>query len=242
MSELRVPVTGLREGSIELDHETSRYVVKVHRRLSGDVIKLFDPHQGVVGRGLIVSDRLPHLSVMVEHVCAAPDCEMPITLAVAVAKSEKPEQAMRDVTAFGAKRLVLLQGERSVARSDSSARSERLLRVGEQVARQCGRARLPELSGPIALDQFLHDAPAGELKLICAFHETSRPLLAYSDEIKTASPGVSVLVGPEGGFSPVELKIGLDAGCRPIDLGPYVLRTEVAVGAVLATLRALFLR
>lgn len=240
MSKIRVPALGLREGLIELDEETSRYVVKVHRRSRGELIEVFDPHQGVVGGGVIVSDRLPRLSVHVDQVSAAPDQEMPVTLAVAVAKSEKPEQAMRDVTALGATRLVLLQGERSVARPDPSTRSDRLLRVGEQVARQCGRARLPEVSGPMALDQFLGGTEASELKLICAFHETSRPLLTYTSAIKAAS-GVVVLVGPEGGFSPTELQMCLDAGCQAVDLGPYVLRAEVAVAAVLSTLRALFL-
>ena len=37
-----------------------------------------------------------------------------------------------------------------------------------------------------------------------------------------------ILVGPEGDFTPAEIGLAKSAGCRPITLGPIVLRTETA--------------
>lgn len=237
---LRVPVHDMKEGTWELDPEASRYVAKVHRMKTGQSLVLFDPWLGLEAQAEILSDQLPRLQVEVAEVQEAPRHEMPVTLAVLVAKLDKPEQAMRDATALGAERLALVQGERSVARSESAGRAERLMRVAEQVARQCGRGRIPTLVGPLSLPEFLAQCPADALKLICAFHSEARPLLHFTEAVVKATDGVIVLVGPEGGFSPEELRMCLEAGAQPVDLGPYVLRAEVAVGAVLAGLRAMF--
>ncbi len=227
-------------GEVILDAEASRYVVKVHRQRAGQRILLFDPSSGLQGEAVIKLDRLPHICALVEAVEAAPSSTMPVTLAVGVGKSDKPDQAFRDVTAFGAEELVLVQAARSIAKADSKARTDRLLRVAQQVARQCGRASLPELRGPLCLKDVLEQCPPDQLKLICAFHEEGRPLLDFTSELARA-PSVLVLVGPEGGFSADELSTCLEAGCQAVDLGPFVLRTESAVSACLAVLRAAYL-
>lgn len=239
---LRVPIHTLRVGALQLDEETSRYVAKVHRKRVGDELSLFDPIQGIQAVGLIVSDRLPHLEIRVARTETSPRQEMPVTVVCCLAKGDKPEQAMRDVTALGAQRLVLIQGERSVPRGESLRRVERLKRVGEQVARQCGRGHLPEVQGPTTLADHFHSAPAPALRLVCAWHATSRPILSFADMLlrADATAGVDLVVGPEGGLSSTELALCLAHGCLPVSLGPYVLRAEVAVAAALAALRAVF--
>ena len=245
-SPLRVPVGQLSDvslpaGVLHLEPEASRYVVKVHRKKTGERLLLFDAARGTQARATILSDRLPHVVVELEEVQLVPNQDMPVQLAVAIAKADKPEQAMRDVTQYGARSLVLLSAERSVARPESTSRAERLRRVAEQVARQCGRGRLPELIGPVSLESFLDASHPDQLKLVCAFHEDAQPLLDLRSRVLGAEGGVSILVGPEGGFSAQELALCAEAGCLAVDLGPYVLRAEVAAGAVLATLRAMFL-
>ena len=49
---------------------------------------------------------------------------------------------------------------------------------------------------------------------------------------------VHLLVGPEGGWSEVEIAAFDAAGCRPVRLGPRVLRTETAGLAAVAALQA----
>jgi 16S rRNA (uracil1498-N3)-methyltransferase len=39
---------------------------------------------------------------------------------------------------------------------------------------------------------------------------------------------VLVLVGPEGDFTPAEIALAKTSGCRPVTLGPIILRTETA--------------
>jgi 16S rRNA (uracil1498-N3)-methyltransferase len=239
---LRVPTHDLQTGLIELDEDTSRYVIKVHRKRLGDQVALFDPARGVQGVGEIVSERLPRLKLRVLAVSESPRHEMPVTVAVCLAKGDKPEQAMRDATQFGARALVLVQSERSVPKGEQTSRRDRLLRVSEQVARQCERGHLPDLAGPMSLSELLAVSPARQLRLVAAWHPTERPLLAFAPAITGPDPASEVLlvVGPEGGLSSGELELCLAHSCCPVSLGPYVLRAEVAVGAGLAVLRALF--
>ncbi|MEX1366559.1 MAG: 16S rRNA (uracil(1498)-N(3))-methyltransferase, partial [Nannocystaceae bacterium] len=46
--------------------------------------------------------------------------------------------------------------------------------------------------------------------------------------------GACLLVGPEGGLSPQETAMALDAGLQPLSLGPWILPTPTAVAAGLA--------
>ena len=53
-------------------------------------------------------------------------------------------------------------------------------------------------------------------------------LADYSGEHQHRPQSVLMLVGPEGDFTPAELALARRHGCRPITLGPIVLRVETA--------------
>jgi 16S rRNA (uracil1498-N3)-methyltransferase len=102
--------------------------------------------------------------------------------------------------------------------------------VAAAALEQCGGARLPGLSGPHAIGEvaaLLAGAPAAVLDPTAA-----EPLSARRSEV------ASVLVGPEGGWTPVELSTLAAAGARAARLGERVLRVETAAVAAAALLLA----
>ncbi len=233
-----MPCETLARGELSLPEDTSRYVVKVHRLAAGDEISLFDPMQALEAEARVVSARLPSVVVLVEdEPRRAETFNLPVHLLQAVGKGDKPEQAVRDAVTFGATRVSFVHTERGVAKSSSDHKQERLLRVAAQVARQCGRADLPRLDAPRPLSDVLSELPEEGLRLVCAWADDAVPLLrvATPELIRT---GVTVLIGPEGGLDEDELRQARSAGFSVIDLGPYVLRTEVACSMVLGCLRA----
>ncbi len=240
-SALRVPLAELRSGQVELSVDDSKYVVKVHRLRPGDAVLVFDPETGQEADAKVQSDRLPHVRLEVGEVRAAPSVALPVTLLQALGKADKPEQAVRDATALGIAKVTFLTTERTVVRSE---RSERLRKIAVQVARQCGRGRIPEIVGPMTMDEalaaFPMSSPPGtdELRLICAFEPDAVPLLSavLGRDLKTL-PSV-VMIGPEGGFSSEEIERARLSGFVPVGLGPLVLRTEQACTFVLSVLRA----
>jgi RsmE family RNA methyltransferase len=75
------------------------------------------------------------------------------------------------------------------------------------------------------------------LRIACGFAEDALPLLQIATTERIRS-GVTILIGPEGGLSDEELEAARAVGFQVVDLGPYVLRTEVACTMVLSALRA----
>ncbi|HEY8215971.1 MAG TPA: RsmE family RNA methyltransferase [Acidimicrobiia bacterium] len=154
-----------------------------------------------------------------------------LAVAFALTKGVKPETVVRQLTELGVDEVVPVVGERSVARARGGREPsvvERLQRVAREAAMQSRRARLPEIGFPVPL---LDLAGRGGLVVAERGHPTGPP--------GPGEAGWTLLVGPEGGFSPSES----DAlrGAPRLAIGAHVLRAEtaaVAGAAVLAAVRA----
>ena len=157
----------------------------------------------------------------VEHM-ARP--QPPITVGVALLKGDRPEWVVQKLTELGVDPIIPLATARTVVRweGERAARHvERLRRVAREAAMQSRRAWLPEVAEPAAVPDVVGPGVA----------------LAEPGGAPPSLERPTVLVGPEGGWDPQELDLGLPT----VDLGPTVLRAEtaaVAVAAVLAALRA----
>lgn len=155
-----------------------------------------------------------------------------VTLAQALAKGDKVDTVVRQVTELGVARIVPFVAARSVVRLDadkSAARAERWRRVAESAAKQARRADVPEVSEPVALLD-LPGLLAGSVVLVCAEGAPDAPGISQTLSALAALPegGVAVIVGPEGGFEPGEVAALTDAGAIAVSLGPTILRTETA--------------
>jgi 16S rRNA (uracil1498-N3)-methyltransferase len=105
--------------------------------------------------------------------------------------------------------------------------------VALAAAKQCGSGRIPEVSGIVPYTEALRRAAGHEGKIV--FYEgegtfTLKRVLSGMGKVRT----VALVIGPEGGFSPDEVREALSAGCRSAGLGSRILRVETAALAVLA--------
>jgi 16S rRNA (uracil1498-N3)-methyltransferase len=104
--------------------------------------------------------------------------------------------------------------------------------VAIEAAKQCGQNWLPKVRAPRKLSEFFSDNVKFDLQLIGSLQSGAQHLkkiLAdYSSEHRHLPSSVLMLVGPEGDFTPAELALARSHGCRPITLGPIVLRVETA--------------
>jgi len=147
-----------------------------------------------------------------------------LTVAFAPAKGDRPEWVVQKLTELGIDRIVVLATRRGVVRwdGDRAARAvARLRRVSAEAAAQCRRVWLPEVVGPVGLAELAgtHGAE-GEL----AVAQQGGATLDGACRI--------VAVGPEGGWDPEEIALGLPA----VGLGPNVLRAETAAVAAAVAL------
>lgn len=155
----------------------------------------------------------------VSEVVTEPESSISLTVAIAPVKGDKTDLTIEKLVEIGIDRIAILQPlERSVVRWASDKTSQvmdRYRRIALAAAMQSRRVYLPEIVGPVSLDALGVNGiamaePGGQ---------------ASWDGVRT------LVIGPEGGFSPNELASSLPT----IDLGSTILRAETAaiVGASL---------
>ncbi|MFM7901204.1 MAG: RsmE family RNA methyltransferase, partial [Bacteroidota bacterium] len=81
----------------------------------------------------------------------------------------------------------------------------------------------PEISEPISMDLLLGTVKPGVIA-----HCENQERTHIHDIDFASNPVVSVLIGPEGDFTPVEIQNAISKGWKQISLGNNRLRTETA--------------
>jgi 16S rRNA (uracil1498-N3)-methyltransferase len=152
----------------------------------------------------------------------------PLTVGFALTKGDRPEWVVQKLTEVGIDHIVPFVSQRTIVRWDGEKgqrRLERLRAIARGAAMQSRRVWLPTVHDVASLA----DVVARLGPSFVMGHPGS------SGRVNLKQP--SVLVGPEGGFTPEELASGLAL----VDLGPGILRAEtaaMAAGVLLAALRA----
>lgn len=160
-----------------------------------------------------------------------------ITVLQGIASSDKMDWIIEKAVEMGVSCLVPIRAQRSVLQLSAERQAKRMAhwqRVIESASEQCGRNRLMELAAPLSLSDYFRDARTG-LHLFC---DPDAPQ-QLAQAIKPQDQAVTILIGPEGGWSPEEQKVALAAQAQAIRFGHRVLRTETAALALTAAISAL---
>jgi 16S rRNA (uracil1498-N3)-methyltransferase len=223
MRERRFFVTSLDASIVELDEKESHHATAVLRLAPGDEISLFD------GRGRAHRCRILEMTgprVQVEVGTALPSRESPIrlSLAVAVPKGDTMSLIVHKLTELGVSSIRPIVAERTESTQAAIAkRLERWQRIALEAAKQCARSKVPDVPPPVSLEELL-DTDRNQTFWLA--HPDAPPL--EPERIDGDEP-LTVLVGPEGGWSPRELELAEAASVERFALGPRTLRVETAV-------------
>ena len=141
---------------------------------------------------------------------------------------------VQKATELGATSIVPLATERTVVQfdaRDAEKKREKWQAVATEACKQCGQNWLPSVRPPQTLSHLFAETTFDLLLIASLASGALHPKTVLADFLHTtgAQPSsVLVLIGPEGDFTPAETALALAHGCRPITLGPIVLRTETA--------------
>lgn len=238
-----LPLDGVNAGAVlHVDEATAKHLTTVLRLRAGAQVVVSDG-LGRSATGELCDATTVKLATAVSEQAPA---RVAVTLAQGVPKLKKMDTVVRLATEGGAAAVWPVVTSRSpVKHADvqSSRQQERLLAVrqaaGEQ-ARRVYRLALHEATGFSAACDALNGTPW----LVCdaagmAVHEAMRTVGPAAVNAGT----LTVMVGPEGGFSAEELREAITAGAVVVRLADSVLRSEhaglFAVGAVSTLLAAL---
>jgi 16S rRNA (uracil1498-N3)-methyltransferase len=235
---------------ITLEGNAASHITRVLRLRVGEALTLFNGRGGEYAAGI---DRA-HGGVVTVAVGEARPIErespLELTLAQGVSRGERMDLVVQKATELGATGLVPVLTERSVVRLDVQQADRKWNHWHSIVIGACeqsGRNRLPELSPPLPLGQFLRNVSSGPGEAGRAAPASAHARLLLSpaaasriEDVPRPLASITVLIGPEGGLSEVEEAAARAAGFTPVRLGPRVLRTETAAIAALTLLQREF--
>jgi 16S rRNA (uracil1498-N3)-methyltransferase len=167
-----------------------------------------------------------------------PESPLRITVALSPLKGDLMELAIQKCTELGVAALrpiVTVRTDAAARPALQGSRQERWDKVASGAAAQCGRAVVPDVAPTAPLAQLLRE-PFGGRKVLLWEAPGQRPLR----EMAPLASQILLLVGPAGGWDPLEVDQILAAGFEPASLGPRILRAETAAIAAAAAVQALF--
>lgn len=207
-----------------LPEEEARHCIKVLRHSIGDTIFVMD------GKGnrytcTLQSDNPKNAIVEIMSVQQIPPCwTTRINIIVAPTKNiDRMEWMTEKLTEIGVNRIIPIKCEHS-ERKD--IKIERLMRIAVSAAKQSLKAVVPEISPMMPLKEVLA-ASISEKKFV-GYCDSSIERKLLAKELNSTLKSVSIMIGPEGDFSPDEIQSIINAGYVPVTFGDNRLRTETA--------------
>lgn len=210
----------------ELPADEASHAVRVLRMKPGDGMVLMDGVGTFFKAEVAVAS--PHHCVyrVVEEMPQLPQWHGRYHIAMAPTKlMDRTEWMLEKVTEIGVDEVSLLNCGNSERRVAKPARLEKIL---VSAMKQSRKAWKPVLNDMAAFRKFVSE-PRGGMKFIAHCYEEIPRTYLY-DELcdRDVSEAVTVLIGPEGDFTPDEVRMAVDAGYVSVNLGQSRLRTETA--------------
>ena len=168
-----------------------------------------------------------------------PDTELPcqVILYQGLPKSDKLELIIQKAVELGVSQIVPVAMKRSVVKLDdkkAASKTKRWQLIAENAAKQSKRSIVPTVHEPMSFKDAVSMCEECTVSIIP--YENEDGLTGTCEAIVNFIPGnsIGVMVGPEGGFDPLEAAMAKRHGIRPISLGKRILRTETAAIAILS--------
>ncbi len=227
----------IKNGVCVLPEEESAHCVRVLRHREGDEIFVID------GLGTLYTCRLTDASpkaAVAQVLREEPDWGAhPYFLEMAVCPTkniDRYEWFAEKATELGLDVIAPVIGDHSERKV---FKSDRLRRILLAASKQSLKGAVPVVQEPVSVRQYIADAPADALKLICCCFEGEVPRTSINDVLDGNLQKIIILIGPEGDFSREEAALAVSRGFIPVHLGPSRLRTETAA---LTAVEAVYLK
>lgn len=236
LSRIYTPLDLAVGKTVELEGQAVHYLSRVLRLSEGDVVTLFngngEEYSGVV-REIHPKRALVSLSDKRDPKTESP---LKITLAQAISRGDRMDYTVQKAAELGVHAIQPLFTERVAVRLDDKRRVKRLAHwqgVVTSACEQSGRVLVPQVLEPLSLADWL--ASDGHVQKLVLDPDAGTSLSTCTVDHHS----ISLLVGPEGGFSHREIDVVTAQGVTGVSMGPRILRTESAGPAAIALLQAL---
>lgn len=195
---------------------------KVLRFRDGQEVILFDGEQtDRLYRIVEIKKTEAHLQMVTELARQLPARH--VYLFWSLLKKDNNDLILQKCTELGVSNFVPLLTERSIRDNFNIDRAHKIV---QEASEQCGRSNIPHVRDPLHLSKAIEEYKDKLTFYVCHQGEGTK--------IKPVQK-TGLLIGPEGGWSPEELKLFRDNTLPSAGVGQFVLRAETA--AIVASAR-----
>lgn len=220
-----------------LTGDEARHAAQVLRLRRGDAVTVFDG-RGRSAKAEIAEVSKSELRLTLDETRSSPVLFPEICLAQAVPKGKTMDLIVQKAVELGVNSIQPLITRHTVVQvdeEDASKKAAKWQRVALEACKQCGQDLLPKVAAPRNFSEWVGDDSA-DLKIIASLFPGARPLRDILREAPLPRR-VTLLIGPEGDFSPQEGAAAVESGFLPATLGSIVLRAETAAFFGISALR-----
>ncbi len=244
VSRLYTPALLATGKLIELDDDNGHYVRTVLRLKKDDQIILFNGHGGEYSCTIGEISRKAVLITVGQWADRSVESPLHVTLGLGISRGDRMDLTVQKSVELGVNRITPLLTERCVVQFKGEKKPQRLLhwqKIVQHAAEQSGRTTLPALLEVEQLQNWV-GRQQGLKVFLDPYAETTLSELTPETMKSCPEPSrrVTLLTGPEGGFSEQERNLAKASGFIPVRLGARILRTETASIAALAAVQLLW--
>jgi 16S rRNA (uracil1498-N3)-methyltransferase len=213
------------ESAVVVTGDEFHHSVRVVRLRQGEEVEVFDK-DGNSARGLVMALEKDRAVITTGELLPSRESPLAVHLAMSIIQLEKFELVLQKATELGVRSIIPLVTDRIELRAERySGKMERWNKIIFEAVKQSGRTRVPELAEP---SKFAEVVARPGAKIV--FDADEEPgAIGTLDE-------VTLLIGPEGGWSEGELRLARERECFFQRLGPRRLRAETAGIAALSVI------
>ncbi len=224
-----------KSNTVVLPREETHHLKNVLRMKEGELCLLFDSegHEFVSRIERYRPDEQSEVSLL-DAVSQKNKPAFNISIAQAIPQDRKMDEIARQATELGVYELIPLITERTVVRIQKDKAEkviQRWQRIADQTLKQCRLGRSPKIQLPVEFEVLSRNFTSYRNIFILDTDPGAIPIKELGSE---KLDGVLLLIGPEGGFSPREIKQAEASGARRVSLGEGILKTDTAFVAAAA--------
>ncbi len=225
MPSCYLPKLTIKDKSARIEGEEFHHLYHVFRKKTDDEIMLTSGN-GILARAKITSIEKRSMTANIITSEEIIKSNSIVAAAFSLLKNKHDHLIVEKLTELGVKEFFPIICEHTI-RKNSDNILDKLTKVAISAIKQCDNAFLPRINPVMTLEKFIVGIEEKDYELIIAL-ETGEDRLLSDILIENGKRNICFLIGPEGGFSPEEIRFIKEKEIKTFTLGNHVLRAETA--------------
>ncbi|MEA3328564.1 MAG: 16S rRNA (uracil(1498)-N(3))-methyltransferase [Candidatus Omnitrophota bacterium] len=240
-SRFYVSPENIGSSEIWISGKEAHHIIDVMRLAPGDEVVVFDG-EGKEYEGIIKQESGQSVLIKINSVKRLVKQKLvKIILAQAIPRKARMDYLVQKCTELGVEQIIPLSTGRTVVKLNGSrlaSRCQRWQRIAVEASKQCGRIRISRIREVSSFKKVIGQIKSYDLALIPCLDKQGKSLkkvlAVYKRTGSAKSREIIIFIGPEGGFTPEEIRMAREAGAVLVSLGESILKSDTAAVASIA--------